>query len=237
MISAGPNEASRNWKISYCTFDANFVIGVIDSGVDGVELIGNTMKNCTATSAAVLTISAAKNVTFAYNQVSSNNRGITVNADVEILNINGNTFKDNGDHTLFIIAGISISITNNIFDRFAASGVRIGDDTTGFMPTDVKVSGNKFKGGYSLNGSSIASAIRVDKALFADIQNNTCRKDAADLCKYGINVRNTNSSNILVSNNDCYNGGATSGIANAGTATSFGAGNRNKDGSFSTTPN
>jgi parallel beta-helix repeat protein len=71
---------------------------------------------------------------------------------------------------------------------------------------------------------------------YNNIQGNICRQGAlTNRPRYGIRI--SFGTGNLVTNNDCYDGGLTNGISDAGTATSFGAGNRNRDGTWSTTPN
>jgi parallel beta-helix repeat protein len=102
---------------------------------------------------------------------------------------------------------------------------------------DNTISGNDAEGNNQEN--SYASNIRLTNACSNNnIQGNTCRKGEGSINpKYGIRIEDSTCEKNLVTNNDCYQSGVTAGISNAGTNTSFGAGNRNNDGTWSATPN
>jgi len=73
---------------------------------------------------------------------------------------------------------------------------------------------------------------------YNNIQGNTVRRGTeTNKQKYGIRIDSISGDANLVANNDCYQGGETAGISDFGTGTNPGAGNRNNNGTWSTTPN
>jgi hypothetical protein len=117
-----------------------------------------------------------------------------------------------------IIVSPSSNNNNTIGENHAAgNGININDTYS-----------NIYLAGYDSNTLSENNVI----------QNNICRSgDNANKPRYGIHVCDPYAHNTLVANNDCYQSGVTAGILDTGTSTNFGAGNRNNDGTWSTTPN
>ncbi|WP_197031359.1 right-handed parallel beta-helix repeat-containing protein [Bacillus sp. UNC438CL73TsuS30] len=91
--------------------------------------------------------------------------------------------------------------------------------------------------------NSQANSISYDNILiyttnYSNIQSNFCRQGSqTNKPRHGIYIQDAGSSNNTLFNNDCYTGGATNGVRNLGMSTILGVGNRNNDGTFSTTPN
>jgi parallel beta-helix repeat protein len=88
------------------------------------------------------------------------------------------------------------------------------------------------------NNASYTYNLHLFQCSYCNIQNNTLRAGTQSWTpQRGLFIEDSASTSNLVSNNDCYQGGSVSGIFNTGTSTLYGAGNRNKDGTFSTTLN
>jgi hypothetical protein len=167
---------------------------------------------------------------------------------------------NNGKTNIYagLSSGGSVDISNNIFSNGGAGSIGIyvysSDYTAKLMASSNQISGMHYYGIYCIGASySIISKnsligngweagnygnIVLDTNCDQNVvSENLCRKGTGNQSKYGIKINNANCDRNLISNNDCYLGGVTAGISNAGTNTSFGAGNRNNDGTWSTTPN
>ncbi|WP_409342064.1 right-handed parallel beta-helix repeat-containing protein [Paenibacillus sp. MBLB4367] len=132
-----------------------------------------------------------------------------------------------------IIASVNSSdnaISNNISEWNGEDGIRVDSGANNL------VAGNSCTGnGVNLNATY--SNIVLDGCTDSSVQSNVCRRGSlTNKPAYGIYLKGAGSANVLT-NNDCRNGGTVNGVKNSNTSTLFGAGNRNNDGSFSTTPN
>lgn len=162
----------------------------------------------------------------------------------------GNVCVDNGGNGLEVRNGSGIEITGNVLNYNTGSGGYF--DTLGSSVIGGNVAySNQFHGLYayliesgltdnvctsnSQSGTGNADNINVSGTR-NNVQGNLCRRGPIGIyAAYGIRV--ASGTDNLVCNNDCYQGGNTGGIFDAGTGTNFGAGNRNGDGTWSTTPN
>lgn len=162
----------------------------------------------------------------------------------------GNVCIDNGGNGLDARNGSGVEITGNVLNYNAGSGGYF--DTLGWSLIGGNVAysnqlhglqANLYECGLTNNVCSTNSQSGTGNAdninvigTRNNIQGNLCRRgDIGVYASYGIRV--VSGTDNLVCNNDCYLGGSTGGIYNAGTGTNFGAGNRNGDGTWGTTPN
>jgi parallel beta-helix repeat protein len=131
------------------------------------------------------------------------------------------------------------NIINNIISQNNRHGIQIYGATTAYNNNN-NISNNQFsENGLETNNTYSHILIYGDGANNV-IQGNVIRAGSqANKAKYGIRLDSSTKAinRTLVTGNDCYQSGVTAGISNAGTNTSFGAGNRNNDGTWSTTPN
>lgn len=129
--------------------------------------------------------------------------------------------------TGILVSGNESMVKDNRVETSSVDGIVVN------LANNCNVEGNTCIGNTGSNIKVTGSS--GDTATYNFIHGNICRKGGG--CTYGIRVDNSYAQYTLITGNDCYDGGSTAGISNAGTSTSFGAGNRNKDGTFSTTPN
>lgn len=147
------------------------------------------------------------------------------------LTICGNIFNGNGRAGLDVVYSYESLISNNNCQNNQYDGILIFGcirvSISGNTVVSNNASGSTGDGIHVTDGSDYCflSGNRVYKGLYTNKQ------------RYGIRIDSANCNYNLISNNDCCNGGVTAGISNAGTNTSFGCGNRNNDGTYSTTPN
>jgi len=99
------------------------------------------------------------------------------------------------------------------------------------------VSINTVVGNSQGNNNSYDGIHVTSDSDYNNIQGNTVRRGTGgNQQRYGIRINLADCNNNLVANNDCYVGGVTAGISNVAPIET-GAGNRNNDGTWSTTPN
>ena len=104
----------------------------------------------------------------------------------------------------------------------------------GTSQKDIHISGNYCKDNYRESGGFTGSANIFVNGTEIFVEGNVFRRTSGDNLFHGIRI-GMNSVNVLVSNNDCYQGGSFTGISDSGTDTNFGAGNRLNDGTWATT--
>lgn len=142
-------------------------------------------------------------------------------------NITVSTIQYNGVAGLDV-RGKNTTVTNNIVNKNEGPGIIVDSESA-------YVSGNTVLENGRISEDTWANIFVASNSANAIIQNNVCRKGTTIQTDYGIHIQFA--SNVLVTNNDCYQGGSTAGIFDEGNNTNFGAGNRNNDGTWSTIPN
>jgi parallel beta-helix repeat protein len=185
-----------------------------------------TVQNCTNYQ-GIYTASSNTTIT---NCTAQNNGadGIVVGANNCI--ITNNIVQNNGIGILVYAGNNTISnnqVNNNQLDGISLDAYAASHNT---------VSGNNCTGNGTQTNDTYSNIV-VYNGSYNNIQGNTCRKGTgSNLPAYGIQINNANCTSNLINNNDCYTGGATAGIANSGTTTNFGAGNRVNSGAWSLVP-
>lgn len=143
-----------------------------------------------------------------------------------------NNYVFDGGQGIVCHQGGTNTISGNHVFKNQADGIRLLDTENNMITGNEVHSNNMFGIEY---GGTVAN-ILIENSSYNNIQNNTCRKGNEIYApQYGIHV--SSGTGNLVTNNDCFDGGSNKGIYNTGTATNFGAGNRNNNGTWSTTPN
>jgi parallel beta-helix repeat protein len=206
------NFTLNNYSYSYqATNDREDAIYGLSFAPSGVALDGNT----SAPTIASLTING-----FAQNGMNIFSTGAIVTNNI-VQN------KNNGSWGI-ITTGTYANISNNQVSNNGMHGLVIeGSHNT--------ISGNTCQG----NGQDGVSSniYLMATASYNNIQGNTCRTGTnAVKPKYGIDISVATCVANVISSNDCYTGGATAGIADSGTTTNFGAGNRVNSGAWSLVP-
>ena len=183
-----------------------------NSGSDGVIIIGsgNTITACAIT--------------------NSNRSGIVLTgSDNNILS--SNTIQENLWEGITFNSSSNNSVSGCTVIKNGQDGILINN-----LSNDNTISNNPCTANGQNTNNTYSNIYIGNLSDRNNIQGNTCRKGVeASKSKYGIRINN--GSDNLITNNDCYTGGETAGISDAGTGTSFGNGDRMNDGSFSTTPN
>jgi parallel beta-helix repeat protein len=249
-------QASINPEVNNCKIKNTTLYGIyIYSNVSLAKISGNYFESTGGAGLYILSTNV--------NQLNiSNNifklcyQGVYVSAS--FVNINTNNFDNCILDTIYLYAGDNNQVTGNTINGGGRTGV------TAYSSSSNIISENKIKK-TSRNGISISSSsnnnlvtgnhcessgqstnntysnIAVnDNCDDNSVINNFCRKGTeTNKSKYGIAVLSSDCDRNLISGNDCYTSGETNGISNVGTNTSFGAGNRNNDGTWPSpyTPN
>ncbi|MCG8515664.1 MAG: phage tail protein [Halanaerobiales bacterium] len=143
--------------------------------------------------------------------------GVVIQSYGRFGNVCSNNVCNNNGRAGILVASDNCDVQNNSCSNNALYGIEIDGNNISVL--------NNILSGNDVN-------IREWGGSYCNIQNNTCR--ANGVSEYGIRISGTGN---LVSNNDCYNSGIIAGILNEGTSTNFGSGNRNNNGTWSTTPN
>ena len=203
--------------------------GIIFSGVEYSKIV-----DCWAGNLRMYAIGL---ISSNYNTVSGNtcqgngNNGIYVSESSDNT-VTGNTSQDNSYYGINLHFANNTIVSGNTCHYNGQYGIWL------ISSSNNTISGNTVQGN-SLLTHNIYSGIFVSgNSDYNNIQGNTVRKGTeTNQQKYGIRIESGLCEYNLVANNDCYYGGVDGGISNSGLNTSFGAGNRNNDGSWSTTPN
>jgi hypothetical protein len=150
----------------------------------------------------------------------------------ENVQICNNHIYSNDEHGIIIAAAPMCLISSNHIYNNGFHGVYV------WQTSQISISANHIYDNSQSTHNTFSNINLADFTVDCDIQTNYIRKGSkTNKPKWGIAIEFNTSNSNLVTNNDCYTGGETAGIYNAGTGTSFGAGNRNNNGTWSTTPN
>lgn len=157
----------------------------------------------------------------------------------------------NVDYGLGLIDSNNNSVTNSVFSECSRAGIILSSSHRNLIEgNSLHINGEEgidlaASNENSVTGNSCSGNGQKTNNTYANIdiggdsnnvQANICRKGTlTNKSAYGIRIAPGTAN--LITNNDCYTGGSTAGISNAGTDTNFGAGNRNNDGTWSTIPN
>lgn len=265
-LSTGINNYSTatslgNIEIRGCTFDNNS-FDSINISIPAVKIIikDNTFTNM---GGDAIDLDETKDLLIERNIIDTGaGRGITL-LKVEIANIYNNIIR-NVDSIGISYSDYEINericnIVNNDLYRcgYGINGtgssvgiyIRTGGDKFNCSGNTIKYSGFHGIHVYSSGNGAIhdnktigndGSGIYAMSSSNPSIQHNICRKTGIDsiVQSNGIWIHG-GTIKALISNNDCYQGGSSNGIGiyYTVTDTNFGAGNRNNDGTWSTTPN
>lgn len=143
------------------------------------------------------------------NQCNKNGvYGIVVDEDYS--NVSNNTCVENGYYGIFVESGDHNAISEN---NCTGNGTNAHNTYANIM-----IWGSAYTAANIIKGNICRAGLGTNKP------------------KYGIRINSANCDVTCVTNNDCYTGGVTNGISNAGSNTNFGAGNRVNGGTWSTTP-
>ncbi len=152
-------------------------------------------------------------------------------------NIDGNKVTENAHYGIFLNRSSGNIVNNNQVVDNGQSGILINSLDDGFGDNNL-ITSNYVEGNGTLTNDVYDGISVVGYCSNNSIQNNTCRKgDNTNKPNSGIFVASADAKRNLISNNDCYQSGVSYGIHDGGTNTNFGSGNRNNDGTWSTTPN
>jgi len=152
--------------------------------------------------------------------------------------ITDNQIYGNDEQGIYLQYVNNIIVNNNVIKENGADGILIRGMNSTALSENNQISNNQvFNNGIAGDGT-YSNILIKEYANKCVIQGNICRMGVgANRTKYGIRINNATCNLCIITNNDCYNSGEIAGISNAGTNTSFGAGNRNNNGTWSTTPN
>ena len=152
----------------------------------------------------------------------------------------------NNDYGMFLSITANSTLRENIVYENRKDGITFSSATIsipsipnlGRPSASVEISNNYIYSNGLLTHNLYSNLIITADCDYFVIKNNVIRRgDGTNQPKYGIRIDTASCNDNIVTNNDCLQSGATAGISDAGTGTSFGAGNRNNNGTWSTTPN
>lgn len=212
-IAAAANGTVKNVLVSNSTITGNTAAGVYSDYGTQISVVNNTVTSNLGAGAHGIYFGNSKNVVAENNYVGLNAQwGIAVTASTNQFSLIGNTVEANNSAGIMLRSGATNGlITGN---RILANGV-----------TDT--AGSKF------NFSSAGAVTDIT------ITNNRVRKASAinaNVSNYGLYVY-SNIINSLILGNDCYLGGSSTGIYVAAGVGNVNGGNRNNDGTYTTTAN
>ena len=217
--------------------DTTVAGNVCKSNETGITLVAGAVKNnisgnlCSANSLYGIFLNAATD-NVVNNNVCNDNISMGISLYGALNNtINGNNCNGNLCGIKLLSASDYNQISNNYAKNNLESGILLATGNHNLIIGNTAM-GNSQKTNATYNN------IDLYASSYNTIQNNIVRAGLdANKAFVGINITNVASISNLISNNDCYLGGTAAGIYDAGATTLMGAGNRNKDGSFSTTEN
>ncbi len=214
--------------VSNSILDGNGQYGITVAGASqNVNVVGNV---CTGNVDGGLYLETLYWSTVSGNTTEGNLWGIVAWAGSESNAITGNTVVGNDEHGIYFGTSDKYNtITGNIVSSNGGHGIYLlsnCDHNT--------ISGNAIDSN-SQDTNNVDNGIQIKTSNYNNIQGNTVRRGAGAK-KQNTGIMVLSGTNNLVVNNDCYDGGTTNGIDNA-VFIETGAGNRNNDGTWSTTPN
>ena len=203
-------------------------IYLASSGINTVT--GNT---CVDNAVNGLILLASTNNTITGNTSRNNSHnGISFFSSSNDNTVASNTFQGNGQNGIFVDSSGRTTIVGNTSQGNGQNGIRI------HYSSNNTVTGNSCQGNSQSSDNTYSGILVSSNSDYNNIQGNTIRRGTeTNKQKWGIRIDSSSGDANLVANNDCYQAGVTAGISNVGTGTEFGAGNRNNNGTWSTTPN
>ena len=213
--------------VSNSILDGNGQYGITVAGASqNVNVVGNV---CTGNVVGGLYLEALYWSTVSGNTTEGNLWGIVAWAGSESNAITGNTVVGNSEHGIYGHNSKYNTITGNVISSNGGHGIYLLSDCD-----HNTISGNAIDSN-SQDTNNVDNGIQIKTSNYNNIQGNTVRRGAGAK-KQNTGIMVLSGTNNLVVNNDCYDGGTTNGIDNA-VFIETGAGNRNNDGTWSTTPN
>ncbi|WP_308636104.1 right-handed parallel beta-helix repeat-containing protein [Paenibacillus silvisoli] len=211
---------------NYCA--NNLKNGISSTLTSRITISGNT---CESNTAAGIRVANSTDNVVSGNVCEQNQNGVLVTASQRAA-VTGNVAAFNTSYGIQVNVADNTSInSNNIHDN-GQTGIQL------ITATDCIVSANDVYANSTTTDTTFFNIeLKTGSSNNAVLGNVVRAGTAANNPRRGIYISSADCNANLVSNNDCLSGGDTTGITNSGTNTLFGAGNRNKDGTFSTTPN
>ncbi|MBP1996891.1 right-handed parallel beta-helix repeat-containing protein [Paenibacillus eucommiae] len=186
--------------------------------------------NCYDNKQYGIMVDSGKNALVTGNVCNYNATGINMNttAEAERVAISNNTCSKNSNSGIRIYQAAELQIHNNQCLGNGQYGIYLS------TISDSSISGNScMNNGFSVG--SYANMMMTSGTNRNNIQGNTFRSET-NQALYGLRI-SSGSTNNLITGNDCFQGGTSKGIFSEEISTSYGSGNRNNDGTFSTLPN
>jgi len=168
--------------------------------------------------------------------------------------ITGNTCQGNTLLGMWIIASNDNTVSGNTCQGNVNNGINLsnlcknnvvvgntcqGNDRHGIYveySNDNTITGNACIENSQVANNTYDDISIVEGSSYNSVTNNTCRKGAlTNAPRYGIRIDSSYCNGNLINGNDCYTGGVTAGISDAGTSSNFGSGNRLNDGTWGIT--
>lgn len=201
----------------------------VDSDCNYNNIIGNMVYG---TEDDGISMTGSSHTTISGNISQGNSyEGIDI-ADSSHITISGNTYQGNGENGIYIGSSSRITISGNTCQGNGKNGIY------SYGSSHNNISGNTIYDNGKADAATYDGIHIRTNSDHNNVQTNLVRQEAnGNTHRYGIRIDTDDCDANLIANNDCYDGGGTNGISDAGTATLFGAGNRNNDGTWSATPN
>jgi parallel beta-helix repeat protein len=221
------NNSSNHNTITGNTYQGNSVGICLYTSSKHNTITGNT---CQGNTFGIYLYILCNNNTVAGNTCQGNDIGILLD-QADNNTFTGNTCSGNSWDGITSQSSDNNTFTGNTVQGNGEHGIclRWSDSNTVSINTVV---GNSQENDNSYDGIHVTS-----DSDYNNIQGNTVRRGTGgNQQRYGIRINLTGCDNNLVANNDCYVGGVTAGISSV-EPLETGAGNRNNDGTWSTTPN
>lgn len=186
--------------------------------------------NCYDNKQYGIMIDSGRNAIVTGNVCNLNGTGINMNTLTlgERVSISTNTCNENRNSGIRTNQASKLHIQNNQCLGNGQYGIYLSNTS------DSSISGNTCMN----NGSSVGSYSNIMMTSGTHrnhIQGNTVRSQT-NQALYGLRISSGCTDN-LITGNDCFQGGTSKGIFSEEASTSYGTGNRNNDGTFSTLPN
>ena len=204
---------AQNFSINKCGFyNCSEAIRVDNSsGGDTINIQQSIYQNEIDSCGDGIVATLSSNISINNNIINNTTKGIVIRINVYKSLITNNIITNSDNYGIYLYQACNY---NSIINNYVEGSGWLTDN----IYSNIYI--NATTGGCSYN----------------NIQGNKCLLgDNANKPRYGIRINSSLCSDNLITNNDCYNSGFTAGISDDGTNTSSGAGNKNNDGSWSTT--